>query len=191
MDIVSLCEIVQWFNFHFYQALSAHEQFASFALSECVFARQRLCVIGHVELADASDRITTILDYLKDKTELSQQCLGDIFVEHADNEKGKEVAKFCKKFTVPMRQRLRKEGLLTSKPHSGLPFIHLVFSDSSKCIVAFSYPKNRHSQPLGITRLKFPPEAPSRSTLKLEEGYSIIFESKSAKCLFTKRDDCC
>ncbi len=59
-------------QFHFYQALSAHEQFTSFALNECIFARQRLCVIGRVELADANDRITTILDYLKDNTKLSQ-----------------------------------------------------------------------------------------------------------------------
>jgi 23S rRNA (cytidine2498-2'-O)-methyltransferase len=171
-------------QFHFYQALSAHEQFTSFALNECIFARQLLCVIGRVELADANDRITTILDYLKDNTKLSQQCLGDIFVEHADNEKGKEVAKFCKKFTVPMRQRLRREGVLTSKPHSGLPFVHLVFSDSSQCMVAVSYPKNRHSQPLGITRLKFPVEAPSRSTLKLEEAIQLFMsQNQQTVCL--------
>jgi 23S rRNA (cytidine2498-2'-O)-methyltransferase len=171
-------------QFHFYQALNAQDQFASFALSECIFARQRLCVIGNVELADASDRITTILDYLKDNTELSLQCLGDIFVEHADNEKGKEVAKFCKKFTVPMRQMLRRKGWLTSKPHSGLPFIHLVFSDSSECMVAFSYPKNRHSQLLGITRLKFPAEAPSRSTLKLEEAIQLFLNpNQQSVCL--------
>jgi 23S rRNA (cytidine2498-2'-O)-methyltransferase len=171
-------------KFHFYQALNAQDQFASFALSECIFARQRLCVIGNVELADASDRITTIIDYLKDNTELSLQCLGDIFVEHADNEKGKEVAKFCKKFTVPMRQMLRREGWLTSKPHSGLPFIHLVFSDSSECMLAFSYPKNRHSQPLGITRLKFPADAPSRSTLKLEEAIQLFLNpNQQSVCL--------
>jgi 23S rRNA (cytidine2498-2'-O)-methyltransferase len=171
-------------QFHLYDALSIEQQFVSLALSDCIFARQRLCVIGHVELADASDRITSILDYLKGNTELSQQCLGDIFVEHADNEIGKEVAKFCKKFTVPMRQALRREGVLTSKPHSGLPFIHLVFSDSSQCTVAFSYPKNRHSQLLGITRLKFPADAPSRSTLKLEEAIQLFLspEQQSA-CL--------
>jgi 23S rRNA (cytidine2498-2'-O)-methyltransferase len=171
-------------QFHFYDALSIEQQFVSLALSDCIFARQRLCVIGHVELADASDRITSILDYLKENTELSHHCLGDIFVEHADNETGKEVAKFCKKFTVPMRQALRREGVLTSKPDTGLPFIHLVFSDSSQCAVAFSYPKNRHSQPLGITRLKFPADAPSRSTLKLEEAIQLFMspEQQSA-CL--------
>lgn len=173
-------------QFHFYQALSAQQQFDSMALSDCIFARQRLCVIGHVELDDASDRISTILDYLKEKTELSQQCLGDIFVEHADNEKGKEVAKFCKKFTVPMRQALRREGWLTSKPHSGLPFIHLVFSDSSQCTVAVSYPKNRHLQLLGITRLKFPAEAPSRSTLKLEEAIQLFMSPSQQRVCFQK-----
>ncbi|WP_412973088.1 23S rRNA (cytidine(2498)-2'-O)-methyltransferase RlmM [Glaciecola sp. MF2-115] len=171
-------------HYHFYQELSTQQQYVSFPLSDCIFARQRLCSIGKVELTDANDRITSIIEYLKDNTELSDSCLGDIYVEHADNEKGKEVAKFCKKFTVPLRQALRREGWLSKKAHSGLPYIHLVFSDSTECTLAFSYPKNRHSQPLGITRLKFPAEAPSRSTLKLEEAIQLFMSpAQQALCL--------
>jgi len=171
-------------QFHFYESLSTKQQFESFALDDCIFARQRLCVIGSVELTDAADRISSIVDYLKNNTELSQHSLGDIFAEHADHEKGKEVAKFCKKFTVPLRQALRKEGWLSSKPNSGLPFIHFVFSDSSECTIAFSYPKNRHSQALGISRLKFPNDAPSRSTLKLEEAIQLFMSpAQQSLCL--------
>lgn len=171
-------------QYHFYEPLTLKQQFESFPLNKCLFARQRLCVIGHLELHDASDRITTILDYLKAHTELAESGLGDIFVEYADNEKGKEVAKFCKKFTVPLRQALRREGWLSKKPNTGLPFIHLVFSESSECIVAFSYPKNRHSQAMGITRLKFPNDAPSRSTLKLEEAIQLFMSpAQQSVCL--------
>ena len=171
-------------HFNFYQTLSVKQLFESFALDDCIFARQRLCVIGNIELTDAADRISPIIDYLKNNTELSQQSLGDIFAEHADHEKGKEVAKFCKKFTVPLRQALRREGWLTSKPNSGLPFIHFVFSDSRECTIAFSFPKNRHSQPLGISRLKFPNDAPSRSTLKLEEAIQLfITPAQQSLCL--------
>lgn len=171
-------------QFYFYEALTKKQQFESFALDDCIFARQRLCVLGSVELNDATDRIGPIVEYLKENTELGPLSLGDIFAEHADHEKGKEVAKFCKKFTVPLRQALRKEGWLTSKPHSGLPFIHFVFSDSSECTIAFSYPKNRHSQPLGITRLKFPNDAPSRSTLKLEEAIQLFMSpGQQSLCL--------
>ncbi len=171
-------------QFHFYEALTTKQQFESFALDDCIFARQRLCVLGSVELNDAADRISSIVNYLRQNTELGPLSLGDIFAEHADHEKGKEVAKFCKKFTVPLRQALRKEGWLTSKPHSGLPFIHCVFSDSSECTIAFSYPKNRHSQALGITRLKFPNDAPSRSTLKLEEAIQLFMSpAQQSLCL--------
>ncbi len=171
-------------HFNFYQTLSVKQLFESFALDDCIFARQRLCVIGNIELTDAADRISPIIDYLKNNTELSQQSLGDIFAEHADHEKGKEVAKFCKKFTVPLRQALRREGWLTSKPNSGLPFIHFVFSDSRECTLAFSFPKNRHSQPLGISRLKFPNDAPSRSTLKLEEAIQLFMTpAQQSLCL--------
>jgi 23S rRNA (cytidine2498-2'-O)-methyltransferase len=171
-------------HYHFYQDLSSQQQYNSFPLQDCIFARQRLCSIGKVELEDTSDRISSIIEYLKDNTELSPSCLGDIYVEYAENEKGKEVAKFCKKFTVPMRQALRREGWLSKKAHSGLPYIHLVFSDSSECTLAFSYPKNRHSQPLGITRLKFPADAPSRSTLKLEEAIqSFMSDAQQTWCL--------
>ena len=171
-------------HFNFYQTLSVKQLFESFALDDCIFARQRLCVIGNIELTDAADRISPIIDYLKNNTELSQQSLGDIFAEHADHEKGKEVAKFCKKFTVPLRQALRREGWLTSKPNSGLPFIHFVFSDSRECTIAFSFPKNRHSQPLGISRLKFPNDAPSRSTLKLEEAIQLFMTpAQQSLCL--------
>lgn len=171
-------------QYHVYQPLSMQQQFESFSLQSSIFARQRLCVVGKVMLDDANDRISTILQYLSEHTELASQSLGDIYVEHADNESGKEVAKFCKKFTVPLRQALRKHGCLSKKPHTGLPYMHIVLADSSECVIAFSYPKNRHSQPLGITRLKFPSDAPSRSTLKLEEAIQLFMSpEQQALCL--------
>lgn len=171
-------------QYHLYESLSPKQLFLSFNLQELIFARQRLCMLGTIELEDPKDRITPILEFLSQDAELSKGCIGDIYVEHADNELGKEVAKFCKKFTVPLRQALRKQGWLTTKAHSGLPFLHLFFAQSGACIVAMSFPKNRHSQALGITRLKFPSDAPSRSTLKLEEAIQLFMsQPQQTRCL--------
>ncbi|MFT6702556.1 MAG: 23S rRNA (cytidine2498-2'-O)-methyltransferase [Pseudomonadales bacterium] len=161
-------------KYHFYKGLTKQQQTKSFPWQDLIFARQRLCVLGDLEFTDTQDRIGSIIEYMSQFTDIEENGLGDVFVEHADNEKGKEVAKFCKKFTVPLRQALRKKGWLTKKSHTGLPYLHLFLSDSSACVIAMSHPKNRHAQPLGITRLKFPPEAPSRSTLKLDEAIQLF-----------------
>jgi 23S rRNA (cytidine2498-2'-O)-methyltransferase len=161
-------------RYHFYQGLTKQQQSQSFPWQELIFARQRLCVLGELEFTDTQDRISSIIEYISQFTDMQEHAFGDVFVEHADNEKGKEIAKFCKKFTVPLRQALRKESWLTKKEHTGLPYLHLFLSDSSACIIAMSYPKNRHAQRLGISRLKFPPQAPSRSTLKLDEAIQLF-----------------
>lgn len=171
-------------RYQLYQPLTKQHRAESFPWRDLIFARQRLCVLADIAFTDTQDRVASILAYLSEFTDLQENNLGDVLVEHADNEKGKETAKFCKKFTVPLRQALRKRGLLSKKPNTGLPYLHLLLSDSSACTLALSYPKNRHSQRLGITRLKFPPEAPSRSTLKLDEAINLFIPAaQQANCL--------
>ena len=55
---------------------------------------------------------------------------------------------------------------------------HVYFEDSTTAIVGYSYPENNSPHPLGILRLKFPNEAPSRSTLKLDEAFQLFIPKK-------------
>lgn len=153
-----------------------------------VFARQKMIVIGETSF-ESADRITEVLAYLSSNNatineQNSLALFSEVFVEYADTETGKEVAKFCKKFAVPLRNSLRKSGLLTKKPTTKLPYLHLFFEHSGACLFAMSLPEDRSEHPLGIQRLKMPNDAPSRSTLKLEEAIKYFFTKEQEQACF-------
>lgn len=131
-----------------------------------IFSRQMIAVVAEFTDLDAGDRISPILALGKDLP----KC-GDLRVETPDTAKGKELLKFCRKFTVPLRQALRKRGILLAKENSRTPVLHLCFTAPGCCYVGYSITTNNSPHYMGILRLKFPPRAPSRSTLKLEEAF--------------------
>jgi len=151
-------------------------------LVDIVFARQKLLVIDEIVFT-SDDRIGELLA-LESVNKLPM--LGDVFVEYPDTEEGKQLAKFCKKFAVPLRNRLRQKGLLHKKTSLKQPFLHLLFQHSGQCVISISIVGDRNINPLGIKRLKMPSEAPSRSTLKLEEAISLFFNSNQAQALFVE-----
>jgi 23S rRNA (cytidine2498-2'-O)-methyltransferase len=155
------------------------------ALSDLVFARQKCLVLLDVSFSDLTDRVFEILSALS-TIDLQQIVFGDIRVEHADTESGKEMAKFCKKFTVPLRNALRAKNLLFKQPDKRAPYLHLFFESGEKCLLAISFAKDRSEDLLGVKRLKFPQDAPSRSTLKLEEAIQSFCTRAQQSMLFVK-----
>lgn len=151
------------------------------ALKSIVFARQKLMVVEDV-IFTSEDRIGELLA-LDSINELP--VFGDVFVEYPDTEDGKQLAKFCKKFVVPLRTKLRQKALLHKKPSVKQAFLHLFFQHSGQCLVCISLAGDRSIHPLGIQRLKMPSEAPSRSTLKLEEAIATFFNKNQATALFS------
>ena len=156
-------------------------------LCDLVFARQKLLVIADV-IFDNEDRISTLLNALQD---YNLPTFSDVIVEYPDTEQGKKLAKFCKKFTVPLRSKLRQHGLLSKKVSLSNAFLHLFFQDSGACIVAMSVVGDRHLLPLGNERLKMPSAAPSRSTLKLEEAIHYFLNKNQANALFCAQMRAC
>ena len=57
--------------------------------------------------------------------------------------------------------------MFSNKP---APFVHVCFEDYENAWIGVNESSNRNEHPAGIMRLKFPSDAPSRSTLKLEEA---------------------
>lgn len=131
-----------------------------------IFARQMLLVVAQLEDLDVGDRIGPMLAF----AEQLPKC-GDIRVETPDTAKGKDLLKFCRKFTVPLRQAFRKQGVLLAKENPKKPVLHLYFYAPGCCYLGYSLTTNNSPHYMGIHRLKFPPAAPSRSTLKLEEAF--------------------
>ena len=151
-----------------------------------IFARQKMIVMGDIQF-EGNDRISEVCEFIKDMSQVQNNVpeFSDVFVEYADTEEGKEIAKFCKKFVVPLRNRLRKNKWLSLKPNKKRPYLHLLFKDSTACQLAISFPRDRSEHALGIQRLKMPNDAPSRSTLKLEEAIKTFFTPEQEKTLFS------
>ncbi len=136
--------------------------FNQIKLDELIFSRQWFKVIAKLEGMSESDRITPIIESV----------LGHEFcelkLEYPDTNSGKEIAGFAKKFTVPLRQALKKNLLINEQANHVL---HLFMFSSTQMILGKSLKNNASELLNGIRRLKFPADGPSRSTLKLEEAF--------------------
>ncbi len=139
------------------------------ALKDLVFSRQIVAITHQLTNLPQDDRITPILDAVEEYT-----LCGDVVVEYPDTNKGKELSKFCRKFTVPLRNALRKKEVLTNQENTNRPVIHLFFKDGQTVFVGYSYTYNRSPFFNGVPRLKQQADAPSRSGLKLEEAFHVF-----------------
>ncbi|GAA5646403.1 MULTISPECIES: 23S rRNA (cytidine(2498)-2'-O)-methyltransferase RlmM [Vibrio] len=137
-----------------------------------IFARQMFAVAAQFEALPSEDRISPILDTLADIDGLPR--CGELRIETPDTNEAKELLKFCRKFTVPMRQALRGKGILLNKENPKKPVLHICFVAPGHCYVGYSVTDNNSPFFMGIPRLKFPADAPSRSTLKLEEAFHVF-----------------
>ena len=116
-----------------------------------------------IELPE-KDRISVLLAHLA-----SYPAFGSLWLEVLDTNDGKELSNFCKKFEAPLRKALSQAGKLQDDPLK--PRLLLTFKSGREVFVGMAEANNCAMWPMGIPRLKFPREAPSRSTLKLEEAW--------------------
>ncbi|WP_313088451.1 23S rRNA (cytidine(2498)-2'-O)-methyltransferase RlmM [Pseudomonas sp.] len=111
-----------------------------------------------------TDRIGVLLERLQ-----AYPVLGSVWLEVLDTNDGKELSNFCRKFETPLRKALAKAGRLQDG-HGG-PRLLLTFRSGREVFLGLAEADNSAMWPMGIPRLKFPRQAPSRSTLKLEEAW--------------------
>ena len=114
-----------------------------------------------------TDRISVLLQALA-----SYPVCGSLWLEVFDTNDGKELSNFCKKFEGPLRKALEKAGRLVED--ASKPRLLLTFKSGREVFLGMAEADNQAPWPMGIPRLKFPREAPSRSTLKLEEAWHFF-----------------
>ena len=141
-----------------------------FSISSLVFARQMVVVGELLKDLPPEDRVTPIVGMLQGVVEKG----GDLRVEVADTNESKELMKFCRKLTVPLRSALREVKVLAAYETTKRPVVHVFFIAPGCCYTGYSYSTNNSPFYMGIPRLKFPSDAPSRSTLKLEEAFHVF-----------------
>lgn len=151
------------------QAEDGQKLIGELNFNQLIFARQMFCCVAQIDITDPSDRISPLLEQLE-----SLPFCGELRVEYPDTTEGRELSKFCRKFAVPLRQALRKKEVLSNKPLAKKPVLHVFFPSNDKALMGYSLASNNSPNSLGILRLKFPAQAPSRSTLKLDEAFQLF-----------------
>jgi len=136
-----------------------------------IFARQAFRQVAALEELPAGDRIDPILHALA----ATPGPVNAILMEHPDTEAGKQLANFLKRFAPALTSALAKRGLPVFKKAERR--LHLLFTDSARVRIGFSSGDEGSPLPNGILRLKLPREAPSRSTLKLEEALLTFLDA--------------
>ncbi|ATZ93443.1 23S rRNA (cytidine(2498)-2'-O)-methyltransferase RlmM [Dickeya fangzhongdai] len=156
--------------FECYQHEDADRLIKELPFQELIFARQMMVCGELLRDLPPEDRITPIIGMLTGALERA----GELRVEVPDTNESKELMKFCRKFTVPLRAALRENRILLAQEKASRPVIHVLFIAPGCCYVGYSYSNNNSPFYMGIPRLKFPADAPSRSTLKLEEAFHVF-----------------
>ncbi|AWB67811.1 23S rRNA (cytidine(2498)-2'-O)-methyltransferase RlmM [Saccharobesus litoralis] len=136
--------------------------FKQIKLDSLIFCRQWFRVLEVLNDLAEGDRITPIVEALQGET------FSDLTIDYPDTNEGKEVTKFAKKFHLPLSKALEKKRILQRNAKRTL---HLFIQSSDTITLGVSVKSNASPHHLGIHRLRFPKDAPSRSTLKLEEAF--------------------
>jgi 23S rRNA (cytidine2498-2'-O)-methyltransferase len=99
---------------------------------------------------------------------------GELRLETADTNDGKEMSGLCRSIERPLRDALRERAMLVADAPDAsanrLPALHVLLPDGAHAYVGASLAPWGSRWTMGIPRLRMPHSAPSRSTLKLAEA---------------------
>ncbi|WP_461518665.1 23S rRNA (cytidine(2498)-2'-O)-methyltransferase RlmM [Porticoccus sp.] len=140
--------------------------------NQLIFTRQWFAAVPLLDNLPEQNRVAPLVELA---AEIAPGKLAEFSVEYVDTNEGKELSAFCRKITVPLRQALKKRGLM--KPAAKYR-LHLLFLSGREAWVGISTMENSSNWAMGIPRLKVPRDAPSRATLKLEEAWHFFIPAE-------------
>lgn len=148
-------------------------------LGQLVFSRQVFAACSQPLMFDPADRATPLAAALKQI--LNDDGFLELFVESPDTNEGKELSRFCKSLTPPILKACENAGL--KKKSESLNRLHVFLPDNKSAYFGVSDVRFANPFEIGVVRLKFPPAAPSRSTLKLEEAFHTFLSAEQRQSL--------
>ncbi|WP_097461161.1 23S rRNA (cytidine(2498)-2'-O)-methyltransferase RlmM [Mangrovitalea sediminis] len=139
---------------------------------DLVFTRDWMRAVATLELPQ-TDRVGAVVRTLSDIG--FDRCCDRVEVIVTEDCQDADVQNFARKWVPPLSRALRGRGWLTPQGVTGSGLrLDLVLSGFNEVRIGLSLPGNRSPFIAGRTRLRMPPEAPSRSTLKLEEAWHLF-----------------
>lgn len=152
--------------YHVHAPRSALELIEALRFRQLIFARQWFACAAPMLGLSSKDRLTPVAEQARQLPECAE-----IVVETADTTAGRELQGFCRKFVAALAPHLRQQKLLLARGEKAHWRMHLFVLSGQDLWLGVAPVRNSSPWPGGIQRLKFPREAPSRSTLKLEEAW--------------------
>ena len=144
----------------------ALELIKSLRFKSLIFARQWVACTALLENMSTKDRVTPLAELVQQLPECAE-----LRAETPDTTEGRNLNSFAKKFGSAASGALRNQGLLLPRTTKLNWRLHLLVLSSQSFWVGVSPINNSSEWDQGIKRLKLPADAPSRSTLKLEEAW--------------------
>lgn len=137
--------------------------------SSLIFVRQWFAATEQLEALPLNDRATPIANALVARgTPVSA-----LIIQAPDSDAAKVLSPLCRALEKPVRTQLNTGGLWSERAPT-IAQVCLTTTDSAW--VGFAPVDNCSPWPGGVPRLKYPREAPSRSTLKLEEALLVFLD---------------
>jgi len=139
-----------------------------------VFTRDAFFELLRIEPLPPADRTGALLEALR--TLGASRQWGELDVHVPAGIQDRDLGHFARKWTAPAARVLREHGWLAPARCGDAPRLDLILLDFRHLVIAESYPGQRARFPGGRPRLRLPREAPSRSTLKLEEAFLTLMD---------------
>lgn len=146
--------------------LSSEIQFSSL-----IFVRQWFCILAMRNDLPVTDRVSSLVDSLSGLP----AAVHEIYMETPDTNEAKQLQALCRAITRPLELALKKTVYWQASP--GDYRLHICFLSTSAAYIGYTPIENSSPWPMGIARLRFPSNAPSRSTLKLEEALLVFMDA--------------
>ncbi|HEY6942282.1 23S rRNA (cytidine(2498)-2'-O)-methyltransferase RlmM, partial [Dokdonella sp.] len=141
---------------------------------DLVFARQLLVVLGDARGLPPRDRLSVLLPIAEgDDAAAGRRRWCDAWVEAPDSDAARELAPLCRGLEAALVAALKQRQLIDRDARSRL---HVCMTATDAAFVAAADRSTTAPWRGGIPRLKFPRNAPSRSTLKLEEALLVLLD---------------
>ena len=152
---------------------------ADIPFRQLIFTRQWFACQKEILELPETNRLPTLLSQVKQLG--SDLNFHNVELDYADTNEGKSLSKFCKQFKPHLLAALKKNQLLSAHAKFRL---HVFFIDSQHVYVGLTLVENSARDAMGISRLKMPYAAPSRSTLKLDEAIKWFLTPQQESELF-------
>ena len=133
-------------------------------LAQLIFCRQWFAILGLRNDLPVADRISALVELVQNAPTQSAK----VIIDTPDTNVNKQLSPLCRQLTPFLEKQLRKRNSGT-KPQSSIT-LHVCFLSTHAAYAGYALNDNSEPWPMGVPRLKFPRQAPSRSTLKLEEA---------------------